>query len=215
MRRLSFVILLLCALLATTGIAAAERPATAGKPDHAGKAARRNFVVHLTGTQQGSAADTEAKGIGVFHLSKDGSELRYLLVVPNVENVSAAHIHQGDATSTSTGSTLATLYPASGTSAQDDSDEDGGKLVRGVITASGNLVESIRSGNAYVDIHYSGGQLRGQFGAKGGFGRGESHGGGDETDDEAKPQKQRGQGQGGQGQGQGRGRGQGGQGDND
>ena len=75
----------------------------------------------------------------------------------------------------------------------------------------------MRSGNAYVNVHTtqnSAGEIRGQFGVKGGFalGRGENNGGGAETDDDAKPQKQRGQGQ---GQGQGRGRGHGGQGDND
>ena len=214
MRRLSFVILLLCALLATTGIAAAERPATAGKPEDAGK--RRNFVVHMTGAQERpNQVQTEARGIGVFHLSHDGNTLRWMIVLHDIKDVTAAHIH-GEATAEQAVGVLLPLFETTYAGEHDT------LLLRGTISRESDAdfaraIEAMRKGEAYVNVHTNlnkSGEIRGQFGVKGGgFGRGENHGGGAETEDEAKPQKQRGQG--GQGQGQGRGRGQGGQDDDD
>src|SRR5437879_5666401 len=55
----------------------------------------RNFVAHLSGDQEVPPRDTQAQGQAIFQLSDDGTELHYKLIVANIENVVAAHIHLG------------------------------------------------------------------------------------------------------------------------
>ncbi|MBI2818324.1 MAG: CHRD domain-containing protein [Acidobacteria bacterium] len=55
----------------------------------------KNFVAHLTGGEEVPARATPATGQAIFHLSKDGTELEYKLIVANIDNVVAAHIHLG------------------------------------------------------------------------------------------------------------------------
>src|SRR5262245_5461379 len=62
-------------------------PALAGQPE------ARNFVAHLSGDEEVPVRDTLAQGQAIFHLSQDGSEVAYQLIVANIENVVVAHIH--------------------------------------------------------------------------------------------------------------------------
>src|SRR4029453_3222676 len=56
----------------------------------------RNFTAHLTGAQEApTPVDTQAEGQLVLQLSKDGTELAYRLIVANIEDVKAAHLHMG------------------------------------------------------------------------------------------------------------------------
>src|SRR2546421_6427874 len=55
----------------------------------------RTFVAQLSGSQEVPAHDTNAHGVAIFHLSKDGSQIDYRLVVGNIDNVIMAHIHLG------------------------------------------------------------------------------------------------------------------------
>jgi hypothetical protein len=71
------------ATLAVMGTAIAETPDS------------KNFVAHLSGDEEVPVRETLAQGQAVFHLSKDGSTLSYKLIVANIENVVAAHIHLG------------------------------------------------------------------------------------------------------------------------
>ena len=57
----------------------------------------RNFGAHLKGDEVVPPRDTHAQGQVIFQLSKDGDELDYKLIVANIENVVAAHIHLGAA----------------------------------------------------------------------------------------------------------------------
>ena len=53
-----------------------------------------NFVAPLNGgNERPSPVDTQARGVGIFQLSPDGSELSYRLIATNIENVTQAHIH--------------------------------------------------------------------------------------------------------------------------
>ena len=56
-----------------------------------------NFRAVLSGGNEVPAVDTLARGVATFQLSDDGTELTYRLVVANIENVVAAHIHLGPA----------------------------------------------------------------------------------------------------------------------
>ena len=58
---------------------------------------QRNFVAHLSGSEEVPVVATLAQGQAIFHLSKDGNELHYKLIASNIENVVQAHIHVGAA----------------------------------------------------------------------------------------------------------------------
>lgn len=134
----------------------------------------RNFGAHLSGGEEVPAVDTNATGQAIFQLSKDGSELRYRLNVANIEDVVAAHIHLAPAGTN--GGVVAWLYPdqAPGQLVPGRSQ---GTLAEGTITEADlvgalagesleALVEHMRDGGAYVNVHTSqfpGGEIRGQI----------------------------------------------------
>jgi hypothetical protein len=143
MRRLRLAGLLLIALLATVGTA---------------WAANRNIEASLSGGEEVPARVTGASGRAKFKLSDDGTELHYELAVANITNVVQAHIHIG--APGVNGPIVAFLYgpvaPAGGPIR--------GRIASGTITAEdllntlaghplSDLVDAIRAGNAYVNVH--------------------------------------------------------------
>lgn len=143
-------------VLAGTGVAAA-------------RGHNRNFRTHLTGDEEvPEPVDTKAQGQAKFQLSKDGSELRYKLNVANIEDVIGAHIHMAPAGQN--GGIVAFLF---GEPFVPDSDAVtvNGTLVEGSLGPSdvgdlGALVEAMRNGMTYVNVHtleYRGGEIRGQI----------------------------------------------------
>ncbi len=168
MKPLRLTLALLIVLLATVGTAAADN--------------NRNFVAHLSGDEEVPAVATLAQGQAIFHLSKDGNELEYRLIVANIENVVASHIHVG-ATGVN-GPVVAFLFgsvpPGGGRS--------DGVIATGTITAANlvgplaghplsDLIAAMESGNAYANVHtndgvappntgpgdFPGGEIRGQI----------------------------------------------------
>jgi len=144
MKPLHLTLALLIALLATVGTAAADN--------------NRNFVAHLSGDEEVPSVATLAQGQAIFHLSKDGNELEYRLIVANIENVVASHIHVG-ATGVN-GPVVAFLFgsvpPGGGRS--------DGVIATGTITAANlvgplaghplsDLIAAMRAGNTYVNVH--------------------------------------------------------------
>lgn len=142
----------------------------------------KNAAVPLSGDQEVPARETEARGVAIFHLSKDGLSLSYKLIVANIENVVAAHIHVGP--SDANGPVVLFLYgsvPAGGGRIE-------GVISEGEATAANligplagmplsALVDAMRSGGAYVNVHtndgvaptntgpgdFPGGEIRGQI----------------------------------------------------
>ena len=141
------------------------------------------YRTHLRGAQEEPVRDTRAQGQAVFRLAADGTELHYRLIVANIENVVAAHIHV--APEGVNGPVVAFLYgnvpPAGGS--------QNGVLATGTITSDDlvgplagmpldSLIEVIEAGNAYVNVHtndgvdppntgpgdFPGGEVRGQIG---------------------------------------------------
>jgi CHRD domain len=119
----------------------------------------QNFSTHLKGTnERPEPRETNAQGQALFHLSEDGTTLEYKLIVANIDNVGAAHIHLGDAETA--GPVVAFLYgnaPAGGGALD-------GVIAEGTITAAdligplaghplSDLVAAIQAGNAYVNVH--------------------------------------------------------------
>ena len=131
-------------------------------------------VATLSGAEEVPANDSQGRGVGIVRLSADGSTLEYRLNVANIENVTQAHIHL--AAAGANGPVVAWLYPAA-PPAQLIPGRSSGPLATGAITAAdlvgplagqplSELVEAIRSGRAYVNVHTSQfppGEIRGQL----------------------------------------------------
>ena len=166
--RLSILVLIaLLVTMSTAGTASADN---------------RNFAVHLSGDEEVPAVATWAQGQVIFHLSKDGSELHYKLIVANIDNVVASHIHVGPAgVNGPVVAFLAGPFPAGG-------GRTDGVLAEGTITAANlvgplaghplsDLIAAMETGNAYVNVHtndgvappntgpgdFPGGEIRGQI----------------------------------------------------
>ncbi len=140
----------------------------------------RNFTVPLNGGNEfPNPIDTQARGVGIFHLSADGTELSYRLIATNIDNVIMAHIHCCTGPGANAGISV-WLYPDAPPQ-QLIPGRHTGTLATGTITAEdvlapaaltgaddplAALVEQMRAGNAYVNVHTSanpGGEIRGQL----------------------------------------------------
>ncbi len=111
-------------------------------------AAKSVYTAHLSG------AGTKATGQAIFSFNKDLTELRYKLIVANIQNVTAAHIHGMD------GMVVAPLY--SGPTIQG---RFNGTLAEGTIGVDditcphhsgedlSHLIMCIEQGHLYVNVH--------------------------------------------------------------
>jgi len=147
-------------------------------------AADSTYLAHLKGSAERPVPrETRAVGNAIFHLSDDGTELSYRLIVSNIDNVVQAHIHVGGPDIA--GPVVAFLYgvvpPGGG--------PERGVLSTGTITAANligplaghplsDLVDAIEAGITYVNVHtndgvgpidtgpgdFPGGEIRGQMG---------------------------------------------------
>jgi hypothetical protein len=136
----------------------------------------RNFVAPLNAAEEVAEPPvvSNARGLAKFQLSKDGDELRYKVIVANIENVSMAHIHLAPAGVN--GPVVAWLYP-DGPPPQLIEGRVNGVLAEGVITSADlvgplvgqtldDLLAEMRAGNTYVNVHtsqYPAGEVRGQI----------------------------------------------------
>lgn len=145
--------------------------------------AKPTYTAQLSAAEEVPTNASKARGMAVFQLSADGTELRYRLIVANIDNVVAAHIHL--APEGVNGPVVAFLYgnAAAGNGAAN------GVLATGAITAedlvgplAGSdltaLTANVEAGNAYVNVHtndgvaptntgpgdLAGGEIRGQIG---------------------------------------------------
>jgi hypothetical protein len=147
-------------------------------------AADSTYTAHLRGSnEKPDPRETRAVGSAIFHLSDDGTELSYRLIVSNIDNVVQAHIHLGGPLDA--GPIVAFLYGA----VPPGGGPERGVLSTGTITAAnliGNLaghplsdlVDAIEAGITYVNVHtndgvapidtgpgdFPGGEIRGQMG---------------------------------------------------
>ena len=129
------------------------------------------FRAVLSGGDEVPARDTLARGFATFRLDAGGTELGFRLVVANIENVFAAHIHCGVAgVSGPIGVTLFMGAPGGG--------RTDGVLAAGSVTAPdpGNGCGWIDLDDTYVNVHtndgveppntgpgdFPGGEIRGQ-----------------------------------------------------
>lgn len=124
----------------------------------AGAGFNANWSDHLTGAEEVPVRETPAQGQAIFHLADDGQSIDFKLIATNIDNVRQAHIHIGPAGIN--GPVVVFLYglvaPGGG--------RETGLLSRGTFTAAdfvgplagqpfSALVDAMRAGNAYVNVH--------------------------------------------------------------
>jgi hypothetical protein len=163
-------------LLAMVVVLVAATLALAGRP------LARNFVARCTGAEEVPPRDTDARAVAVFRLSRDELSLTYALVVANIDNVIAAHIHvAAPGVNGPIVVPLAGDFPPGGGPSQ-------GVLAQGTINEAdltgplagqplSALIDEMRAGNTYVNVHtndgvdppntgpgdFPGGEVRGQI----------------------------------------------------
>lgn len=151
-------------------------------PAGADPPAPTRFIAHLDAAAEVPANDSTAAGQAIFTLSPDGTELDYAVIVANIDNVTASHIHLAGAGVN--GPVVAFLYG----SVPPGGGRTNGVLATGTITAASlvgplaghalsHLIAALASGDAYVNVHTNdgvaptntgpgdlpGGEIRGQL----------------------------------------------------
>jgi hypothetical protein len=140
----------------------------------------QNFGAHLTGEdERPTPRQTSAQGQATFHLNADGT-VDYHLVASNIDNVVAAHIHCS-ATEEETAPAivhLATTHPGNSDGVNSRGTFDGDAFT---CDDGKSVIESMRAGLAYVNVHtndgdstqnegpgdFPGGEIRGQIEPRG------------------------------------------------
>ena len=129
----------------------------------------RNFVAHLAGDHETPPNDSLAQGQAIFHVDDDGSSATFKLIVANIENVIAAHIHLAPVLVA--GPIVVPLFSGAPSGRFD------GILAQGTFTAANftgplaghpfsDLIDAMVNGNTYVNVHTTanpGGEIRGQI----------------------------------------------------
>lgn len=127
----------------------------------------RNFRAHLSGDNEVPPVETDARGQATFQLTNAGDALRFKLIVANIDDVVAAHIHCAPVGEN--GPVGVTLFEGGPTS-------ENGILSAGTIAEPdeengcgwetlGDVVSAIRRGDTYVNVHtlaHPPGEIRGQ-----------------------------------------------------
>jgi hypothetical protein len=129
------------------------------------------FHAILEGDEEVPPVDSDAKGAAIFRTSNDETELNYRLIVANIEDVTAAHIHL--APRGENGDIVAFLFdPEEPTEGRTN-----GVLAEGTITSEdlvgplegstlSELIDEMEAGNTYVNVHtveHRSGEIRGQI----------------------------------------------------
>lgn len=154
-------------------------PATAGAAP-----ASKSFGAHLTGAEEVPPRVTDATGQATFRTLGSG-DVAFRLIVDDIENVVAAHIHCGDRGVN--GPVVQFLFgdapagggPVEGVLSSGTFDPEGKTCIFGETTIS--LLEAMRAGRTYVNVHtndgdetpnegpgdFPGGEIRGQIQPRG------------------------------------------------
>jgi len=157
-------------------------PLALSPPALADPPAAKNFVAHLSGTEEVPENNCLGQGEAIFKLNADATQLSFRVIASNIDNVVQSHIHLAPAGTN--GPIVLFLYglvPSGGGS-------QNGVLSEGTATADdligpltgqplSALVTNLKAGNAYVNVHTNdgvppsntrcgdipGGEIRGQI----------------------------------------------------
>jgi hypothetical protein len=129
----------------------------------------RNWSVHANGSQEVPPRDSQGQAQAIFHLAPDGRSIDYKLIAANIDNVFMAHIHMVTTNPTApgfNGPIVVWLYPstAPGVTAPFGGGRIDGVIAEGTFTAADlvgplegmeltDLLDAIKAGKAYVNLH--------------------------------------------------------------
>jgi CHRD domain len=132
------------------------------------------FHIRLTGDQQVPAVSTTAFGFAEVRLSENNSTLSFEVVVCNIANVTASHIHVG-----ASGTNGPVVLPFFGSPPLFNSTRGCDTLAQGTristdlvarpaagINTWSDFINALMTGNTYVNVHttaHPGGEIRGQL----------------------------------------------------
>ena len=147
--------------------------ATAGLLNSASAQQQQKFSAKLSGSNEVPPVNTAGSGVADFQLSADGKSLDYQVNLTKMNSVMAVHIHSGK--QGQTGDPVAGLFNPS--MSGPPTGLVNGQLTKGSITSTdlvgslagkqiSDLVNLIKSGSAYVNVHTSNnqnGEIRGQI----------------------------------------------------
>lgn len=122
--------------------------------------AAEQFTATLDGASEVPAVETQATGTAT--VTVDGHELSWRVEVSGIDNPTMAHIH--GAAPGENGGVLVPLFR------EDKGPGFSGVLTEGQATVEDEVIEAIRAGNAYVNVHTAAnprGEIRGQLHAAG------------------------------------------------
>jgi hypothetical protein len=129
------------------------------------------FVANLTGAEEVPSRSTGANGAAQFIV--EGNQISYSLEVDDITAITAAHIHAVAAPGANAPVRLFLYPPRAGDPAPQVTVTDKHILVEATVDSSlvsgvtyNELLDAMRSGNAYVNVHTSqfpGGEMRGQI----------------------------------------------------
>ena len=133
------------------------------------------FSADLTGDSEVPPTDSVTIGLARVALTADGLGLEFLVQLENATGVTQAHIHVGAADEN--GPVVAFLFGVVEAGVSGNGDLSAGTLTAGDLIGDlegmtiNDLMDEIRSGNAYVNVHSLDnptGEVRGQLGPFGG-----------------------------------------------
>lgn len=110
------------------------------------------FTANLTGDQENPPVETDASGMATLMLSEDLTMLSYDLTIMDIENVTAAHIHEAPR-----GENGGVIFPIADGSFENASDE---------VELNEEQLNALLSENYYINVHTEqngGGEIRGQI----------------------------------------------------
>jgi CHRD domain len=174
-KRLSIVLLVSLALfvaMAQVAPAIAEHQGHETSDEH-NEVHQVTFHIDLTGSQQVGPVSTEAFGMATVRLADNGTAIDFRVIVCDIVNVTASHIHVGAA-----GTNGPVIIPfvhgvlfssphgcktlAEGTRTASDLNTQASPS----ITSWNDFVKALLAGNTYVNVHTTanpGGEIRGQL----------------------------------------------------
>src|SRR6266852_6312771 len=141
--------------------------------NHEGRTIR--FDIHLTGDQQVPAVNTDAFGFAEVQLSEDNLTLSFEVVICNIANVTASHIHVGAAGTN--GQVVLPFYglpsPLFNSTRGCDTLAEGTRTSANLVARPDagintwtDFINALVTGNTYVNVHttaHTGGEIRGQL----------------------------------------------------
>jgi hypothetical protein len=127
------------------------------------------FLAVLSGGEEVPANNSRGRGVTILQLDEATSTVHYKLIVANIHNVVAAHIHRGGA-----GTNGPVVIPLFG--GPTGGGRFNGILSEGSFTATPELLDEMANGLSYVNVHTNdgvdppgtgpgdlpGGEIRGQ-----------------------------------------------------